>query len=130
MVSAASRRVPLPPEDAAERLLRYADTAAEEYDNLVALRDTEAWDRDAMAECGRLVLEYGVRRRALDQEWARWAAARGATHRVGRSAGGTGPRPGTGRRGRHIPQALQVRAAAGPIVARMCFISGWSLCSL
>lgn len=34
----------------------------------MALRDTEAWDRDAMAECGRLVLEYGVRRRALDQE--------------------------------------------------------------
>ena len=66
----------LPVEEAAARLLRYADTAAEEYDELVALRDSEAWDRDAMSECGRLVLEYGVRQRALEREWARWAAER------------------------------------------------------
>ncbi|MFF7471811.1 helix-turn-helix transcriptional regulator [Streptomyces sp. NPDC008092] len=66
----------LPAEEAVARLLRYADTAAEEHEELVALRDSEAWDRDAMTECGRLVLEYGVRQRALEQEWARWAAER------------------------------------------------------
>ncbi|MFD8809946.1 PadR family transcriptional regulator [Streptomyces sp. NPDC059627] len=66
----------LPREEAVQRLLRYADTAAAEHDALVALRDSDAWERDALAECGRLVLEYGVRQRALDQEWARWAAER------------------------------------------------------
>ncbi|WP_089101328.1 PadR family transcriptional regulator [Streptomyces hyaluromycini] len=78
----------LPPEEAVARLLRYADTAAREYDDLVALRDAEPWDRDAMAECGRLVLEYGLRQRALEQEWARWAAERLRERRLTAPAAG------------------------------------------
>ena len=61
-------------EEAVERLLRHAETAAKEYDELAALRDEEDWDKDALTECGRLVLEYGLRQRTLEQEWARWAA--------------------------------------------------------
>ncbi|MER5514556.1 PadR family transcriptional regulator [Streptomyces sp. NPDC002763] len=64
----------LPREEAVERLLRHADTAAKEYDALLALRDSEDWDRDALTECGRLVLEHGLRQRVLEQEWAHWAA--------------------------------------------------------
>jgi len=64
----------LPREEAVKRLLQHADTSAKEYDALLALRDTEDWDRDMLSACGRLVLEHGLRQRVLEQEWARWAA--------------------------------------------------------
>ncbi|MFJ4786560.1 PadR family transcriptional regulator [Streptomyces sp. NPDC088794] len=64
----------LPRDEAVQRLLDHADTSAKEHDALVALRDSENWDRDMLNVCGRLVLEHGIRQRVLEQEWARWAA--------------------------------------------------------
>ena len=64
----------LPRDEAVQRLLDHADTSAKEHDALVALRDTENWDRDMLNVCGRLVLEHGIRQRVLEQEWAHWAA--------------------------------------------------------
>ncbi len=65
----------LPPrEEAVQRLLDHAEASAKEQDTLVALRDTEDWDKDMLTVCGRLVLEHGIRQRKLEQEWAHWAA--------------------------------------------------------
>lgn len=64
----------LPREEAAQRLLDHAEASAKEHETLVALRDTEEWDKDMLTVCGRLVLEHGIRQRVLEQEWAHWAA--------------------------------------------------------
>ena len=64
----------LPRDEAVQRLLDHAEASAKEHDTLVALRDTEDWDKDMLTVCGRLVLEHGIRQRVLEQEWARWAA--------------------------------------------------------
>ncbi len=64
----------LPREEAVQRLLDHAEASAKEQDTLVALRDTEDWDKDMLTVCGRLVLEHGIRQRELEQEWAHWAA--------------------------------------------------------
>ncbi|MET7568349.1 hypothetical protein ABZT04_07575 [Streptomyces sp. NPDC005492] len=64
----------LPREEAVQRLLDHAEASAKEHDALVALRDTEKWDKDMLTACGRLVLEHGIRQRVLEQEWAHWAA--------------------------------------------------------
>ncbi len=64
----------LPREEAVQRLLDHAEASAKEHDTLVALRDTEEWDKDMLTVCGRLVLEHGIRQRVLEQEWAHWAA--------------------------------------------------------
>ncbi|MFJ5263805.1 PadR family transcriptional regulator [Streptomyces sp. NPDC088387] len=78
-------------EDAVERLHRYADTAAKEYDAMLAIKDSVDWDKDLLTTCGRLALEYGLRERVLDQEWAKWAAEQLAGSPLMDSAGETGP---------------------------------------
>ncbi|MFI6620891.1 PadR family transcriptional regulator [Streptomyces sp. NPDC050528] len=79
----------LPREEAVQRLLDHAEASAKEHDTLVALRDTEEWDKDMLTVCGRLVLEHGIRQRVLEQEWAHWAAEQLRTGTM------TGPDAGT-----------------------------------
>jgi PadR family transcriptional regulator AphA len=64
----------LPPEQAAERLTQQAQTAAEQHDTLLQLQETVDWGDDMLSVNGKLVLEYGLRLRAMEEEWARWAA--------------------------------------------------------
>ncbi|MDV9170980.1 PadR family transcriptional regulator [Streptomyces sp. W16] len=81
----------LPRDEAVQRLLDHAEASAKEHDTLVALRDTEDWDKDMLTVCGRLVLEHGIRQRVLEQEWARWAADQlRAGHAVDPAGGPTG----------------------------------------
>ncbi|MET7486623.1 PadR family transcriptional regulator [Streptomyces sp. NPDC005538] len=79
----------LPREEAVQRLLDHAESSAKEQDALVALRDTEEWDKDMLSACGRLVLEHGIRQRVLEQEWAHWAAEQLRDGRGAGPAGGT-----------------------------------------
>jgi len=52
-----------------------AGQAAEEAARLGELEASKDWDNDDLARYGRLVLEYGKRLEALNEEWATWAAA-------------------------------------------------------
>jgi DNA-binding PadR family transcriptional regulator len=64
----------LPPEQAAEYLTRQAQHAAGQHAALRQLLETVDWGEDMLSVNGTLVLEYGLRLRAMEQEWARWAA--------------------------------------------------------
>jgi DNA-binding PadR family transcriptional regulator len=61
-------------EQAVERLLSQADIAAGRRAVLVKLNASVGWDEDLLAVKGRLALEYGLRLRAMEEDWARWAA--------------------------------------------------------
>ena len=52
-----------------------AGQAAEEAARLGELEASKDWDNDDLSRYGRLVLEYGKRLEALNEEWATWAAA-------------------------------------------------------
>jgi PadR family transcriptional regulator AphA len=64
----------LPEEQAVRLLLGKAETAAARRAGLVALRDTGDWGDGMLSVNGRLALEYGLRLRSMEEEWARWAA--------------------------------------------------------
>jgi PadR family transcriptional regulator AphA len=62
-------------EQAAERLERQAEIASEQYEALSDLNESIDWgDKDdILSVSGRLAMEYGLRLRVMEQEWARWA---------------------------------------------------------
>ena len=64
----------LPPDQAAERLLGQAQRAAAQHHALSQLIQTVDWGEDMLSVNGELVLEYGLRLRAMEEQWARWAA--------------------------------------------------------
>jgi PadR family transcriptional regulator AphA len=66
----------LTPEQAAERLSRQAELAAERHQTLVDLKAAVDWGDDMLSVNGILALEYGLRLRAMEEEWARWAVER------------------------------------------------------
>jgi PadR family transcriptional regulator, regulatory protein AphA len=75
----------LPPDRAAERLVGMARVAAEQRDALLRLRETVDWGDDMLSVNGKLALEYGLRLRAMEEQWARWAAEQ-ITRSSGRAA--------------------------------------------
>jgi len=92
----------LSPEQAVERLLSQADIAAGRGAELAELIASISWDDDLLAVKGRLALEYGLRLRAMEEDWARWAARQ--------LRGSSGP---AGRRTvRPLPQAFPLRPPA------------------
>jgi PadR family transcriptional regulator AphA len=62
-------------EQAAERLERQAEIASEQHEALVALNESIDWgdEDDILSVSGRLAMEYGLRLRVMEQQWARWA---------------------------------------------------------
>jgi DNA-binding PadR family transcriptional regulator len=58
-------------EESVALLSRQADLAAQRYDELKSLEAAIDWDATTLT--GRLALEHGLRMRAMQQEWARWA---------------------------------------------------------
>ncbi|MFJ2651898.1 PadR family transcriptional regulator [Streptomyces sp. NPDC087420] len=64
----------LPKNQAVARLLRQAGTAARQHAGLAALKESVDWEDGMLSVNGRLALEYGLRLRAMEEEWARWAA--------------------------------------------------------
>jgi PadR family transcriptional regulator AphA len=81
-------------EQAVERLQRQAEVAAEEHAALVDLSESVDWnsDSDVLAVSGQLAMEYGLRLRTMEQEWAQWAIRRIADTNGEGGAGGAGPR--------------------------------------
>ncbi|MGW5119215.1 PadR family transcriptional regulator [Streptomyces noursei] len=66
----------LPREQVAQRLARQARIAAEQRAALVDLEASLDWDDGApFSASGRLALEYGLRLRAMEEDWALWAVA-------------------------------------------------------
>ncbi|MEE4545287.1 PadR family transcriptional regulator [Streptomyces sp. V4-01] len=66
----------LTPVEAAAFLALEADRAGKEHAVLEELESTVEWGGNDISVHGRLALEYGLRFTAMQQEWARWAAAR------------------------------------------------------
>ena len=65
----------LTPDEAAAFLTAEASRAAEEGAALRELESAVEWDADPLSAHGRLALEFGLRMAAVQEEWARWAAA-------------------------------------------------------
>lgn len=61
-------------EQSVEWLLHQADVAAGQLAALTRLDASIDWDGGPISLGGRLALEYGLRLRAMEEEWARWAA--------------------------------------------------------
>jgi DNA-binding PadR family transcriptional regulator len=66
----------LPREQAAAHLTGMAETAAARHAALARVDEAVDWGDDMLSVHGRLALEYGLRLRAMEEEWARWAAGR------------------------------------------------------
>jgi PadR family transcriptional regulator AphA len=64
----------LPREQAVEHLLARAELAAGQRAALEKVDEVVDWGDDMFSANGRLALEYGLRLRAMEEEWARWAA--------------------------------------------------------
>ncbi|MDX3854201.1 PadR family transcriptional regulator [Streptomyces sp. AK02-01A] len=64
----------LPREQAVEHLSQQADTAAAQRAALVELNEAVDWGDNMLSVNSKLALEYGLRQRAMEEEWARWAA--------------------------------------------------------
>ncbi|GHJ37155.1 PadR family transcriptional regulator [Streptomyces sp. TS71-3] len=81
-------------DEAAERLARKAEEAAEQHAALVVLQESLDWgDGENLIDLGgRLALEYGLRLRAMEKDWARWAVAQ-TTGPAGRADGSRGACP-------------------------------------
>ena len=63
----------IPPEHAREYVQAVAEHADAELKRYQELRDSIDWaDDDADFFYGRAALEYGLRRAAMEAEWARW----------------------------------------------------------
>ncbi|WP_422744139.1 PadR family transcriptional regulator [Mycobacterium sp. WMMD1722] len=60
----------IPPGDARRHLRALADHARAERGRLETLRDSLTWDEDEAAFYGRAALEYGLRVRAMEAQWA------------------------------------------------------------
>ena len=108
----------LPPEEALACLLRDAELAAERREELRRLNASVDWGDDLLSVHGRLVMEYGLRLRTMQEEWARWAAGELAAARRRatpgqRPAGGREPgedgawQPGADRAGTSEPAAAE-----------------------
>ncbi|WP_329459672.1 PadR family transcriptional regulator [Streptomyces sp. NBC_01497] len=63
-------------DEAAARMRRWAELSEAQHQQLVGLREGVDWGEDMLSTGGALALEYGLRLRAMEQEWARWAAER------------------------------------------------------
>ncbi|WP_052488948.1 PadR family transcriptional regulator [Streptomyces sp. 150FB] len=81
-------------EQAVERLQRQAEVAAEEHAALVDLSESVDWnaDSDVLAVSGQLAMEYGLRLRTMEQEWAQWAIRKIAETNGTNGEGGAGSR--------------------------------------
>lgn len=78
----------LPREQVVQRLARQAEIAAEERAALLQLEATIDWDDgERFSSSGRLALEYGLRLRAMEEDWAHWAVAQTAGPAAGDSVG-------------------------------------------
>jgi PadR family transcriptional regulator AphA len=64
----------LTPSRAAEYLVSRAHLAAEQHKALQQLKETVDWGDDMLSIDGKLALEYGLRLRAMEEQWAHWAA--------------------------------------------------------
>jgi DNA-binding PadR family transcriptional regulator len=62
----------IPREQAREHMLAVAEHADAEVKRLEALRDSIDWGEEDGAFYGRAALENGLRRHAMEAEWARW----------------------------------------------------------
>ena len=62
----------IPPEHAREYMQAVADHANAELKRYQELRDCVDWGYDAATFYARAALEYGLRRVAMEAEWARW----------------------------------------------------------
>jgi DNA-binding PadR family transcriptional regulator len=70
----------LTPDQSLALLHRHASQAAGHHAELRRLRDGDDWHESGkLTANGRLVLEYGLRLTAMQEHWARWAAATIAT---------------------------------------------------
>ncbi len=65
----------LTPAEGAVYLGLEAARAAAAHAALLELRERVDWEDGALSIHGRLALEYGLRQSAMQEEWARWAAA-------------------------------------------------------
>jgi DNA-binding PadR family transcriptional regulator len=63
----------LPRDEARAYLTSLADAADTDRAELESLRDSIDWRDDESAFFGRAALEYGLRVRAMEADWARWA---------------------------------------------------------
>lgn len=61
-------------DDAARHLRAMAELAAARHAALTRVEAAVDWGDDPLEVNGRLALEYGLRLRAMEEEWARWAA--------------------------------------------------------
>ena len=60
----------IPLDDARSYLLAVADHARAEHERLAQLRDSIPWSDDGGSFFGRAALEYGLRLRAMEAQWA------------------------------------------------------------
>ncbi|MFE4719957.1 hypothetical protein ACFRLW_26720 [Streptomyces sp. NPDC056728] len=66
----------LPREQVVQRLARQAEIAAEQRVALVDIEASNDWNDGALfSASGRLALEYGLRLRPMEVDWALWAVA-------------------------------------------------------
>jgi DNA-binding PadR family transcriptional regulator len=61
----------LPAEDARKHFTAVAAYAQSELERLEAMRESVHWDDDDFGFYGRAALEYGLRLRAMEAQWAR-----------------------------------------------------------
>jgi DNA-binding PadR family transcriptional regulator len=64
----------IPRDQAGKHLTALAEHADAEVRRLENLRDSIDWSDDDPSFYGRAALEYGLRRNAMDAQWARWLA--------------------------------------------------------
>ena len=62
----------IPPAQAREHMVSVAEHADAQLKRYQELRDCVDWDDDDADFYGRTALEYGLRRAAMEAEWARW----------------------------------------------------------
>ncbi|GGJ84305.1 PadR family transcriptional regulator [Streptomyces camponoticapitis] len=79
-------------QQAVDRLLNMAEVAAERHAVMKGVNEAVDWGSDMLSVNGRLALEYGLRLRAMEEEWARWAAERVSSGAQDENAEASGPR--------------------------------------
>jgi DNA-binding PadR family transcriptional regulator len=62
----------VPPEQARDHVVAMGEDAAAEVERLEELRDSIDWTDSDGLFYGRAALEYGLRRSAMEAEWAKW----------------------------------------------------------
>jgi DNA-binding PadR family transcriptional regulator len=64
----------IPPDEARVRVVAMAENADAEVKRLEQLRDSVDWSDGDSLFYGRAALEYGLRMKAMEADWARWLA--------------------------------------------------------